>query len=108
MSIAKKAATKLRVAQAGRIAKCEVWNKRAKQSIGKQNKGQLWDKMMLEDKRVAEIEKEYYLVQVDELVHKNEHTEALLASRDAAICDLRAHVRERVAPRKAVPNAPTE
>ena len=38
VAIAKKAATQLRVAQADRIAKYEVWNKRAKQ-LGKQNKG---------------------------------------------------------------------
>ena len=107
VAIAKKAGTKLRVAQAGRIAKYEVWNKRAKQ-LGKQNKEQLWDKMMLEDERVAEIEKEYYLALVDELVHKNGHTEALLACRDATIRDLRARVREPKKPRKAVPNALTE
>ena len=38
--------------------------------LGSKNKGQLWDKMMLEDERVAEIKEDYLLAHAAELYAK--------------------------------------
>ena len=64
-------------------------------SIGSKNKGQLWDKMMIEDERVAEIKADYLIAQVGELAAKISHQDAIIACRDATIRDLRARVRKR-------------
>ena len=60
--------------------------------LGSKNKGQLWDKMMLEDERVAEIYQDYLEGHAAELRAKISHQDAIIACRDATIRDLRARV----------------
>lgn len=62
---AKSQLRRLRTAQACKLAKYDVWQKQIKQ--GKSKKGQLWDKMMVEDERVAEIKEAYLLAYATEL-----------------------------------------
>ena len=87
---------RLRAAQACMFAKYDVWEKQITR-IGSNNtcKGQLWDNMMLEDERVAEIKEDYLLAHAAELCAKISHQDTIIACRDATIRDLRACVRKR-------------
>ena len=91
---AKSKLRRLRAAQACKVAKYAVWEKQAKR-LGRKNKGHLWDKMMIEDERVADIKEDYLLAHADELRAKIHHQETIIACKDATIRDLRARVRKR-------------
>lgn len=82
----------LHVAQRVRVARYARWEKAQKAMLKKSKPGQagkLWDKMMIEDERVSEIEKSYLWSLVMREVAHVAALEAKVACRDATIRDLR-------------------
>ena len=87
---------RLRAAIASQVAKCRVWEEQQKRASGMEHV-RLWDKMMLEDERVAGIKIEYLQSLAGELIAKNLAADAKIACRDATRRrDLRACLRVRM------------
>ena len=80
--------------EARRRAEVEKWEEQQKRASGMEHV-RLWDKMMLEDERVAGIKIEFLQSLAGELIAKNLAADAKIACRDATIRELRACARKR-------------
>ena len=86
----------LKAMHTGQRLRGTKWEEQQKRARSGMEHVRLWDKMMLEDERVAGIKIEFLQSLEGELIAKNLAADAKIACRDATIRDLRARLRLRM------------